>query len=230
MSLGTRLLVAPFLFGFSPGSEPPNSATETIDGISAIRRRRRRSAVRNRPCPSPKTPRTRGIFTTGARTQRAVSAPPDSMAERVGFELSVLFGECGASPNRVAWQREIEVQGRVAKPDSDARIEHLFVHLFVHRENDSMTATKVSVAEARQHFARLIKRAQQGKTIEITRRGQPVAVLISASEYSAITGERPSFIYAMSQVRERLGVEALGIGDAEFEGLREESPGREISL
>ena len=40
-----------------------------------------------------------------------------------------------------------------------------------------MAATKVSVAEARQHFAHLIKRAQQGKTIEITRRGEPVAVL-----------------------------------------------------
>ena len=93
-----------------------------------------------------------------------------------------------------------------------------------------MAATKVSVAEARQHFARLIERAQQGKTIEITRRGEPVAVLLSASEYSAITGERPSFIDAMSQVRERLGVDELGIGDAEFEGLREESPGREVSL
>jgi prevent-host-death family protein len=93
-----------------------------------------------------------------------------------------------------------------------------------------MAASKVSVAEARQNFARLIKRAQQGKTIEITRRGEPVAVLLSASEYSAITGERPSFIGAMSQVRDRLGVEDLGIGDAEFEGLREESAGREVSL
>ena len=93
-----------------------------------------------------------------------------------------------------------------------------------------MAATKVSVAEARQHFAHLIKRAQQGKTIEITRRGEPVAVLLSASEYSAITGERSSFIDAMSQVRERLGVDELEIGDAEFEGLRGGSPGREISL
>ncbi len=93
-----------------------------------------------------------------------------------------------------------------------------------------MAATKVSVAEARRQFARLITRAQQGKTIEITRRGEPVAVLLSAAEYSAITGGRASFIDAMSQVRERLGVDRLGIGDAEFEGLREESPGREIPL
>jgi prevent-host-death family protein len=93
-----------------------------------------------------------------------------------------------------------------------------------------MAETKVSVAEARQHFARLIKRAQQGKTIEITRRGEPVAVLLSASAYSAITGERSSFIDAMNRVRERLGVDDLEIGDAEFEGLRGESPGRDISL
>jgi len=46
-----------------------------------------------------------------------------------------------------------------------------------------MAATKVSVAEARQNFARLIKRAEQGRAIEITRRGESVAVLLSASEY-----------------------------------------------
>ena len=45
-----------------------------------------------------------------------------------------------------------------------------------------MAATKVSVAVVRHHFARLIKRAQQGKTIELTRRGEPVAALFSASK------------------------------------------------
>ena len=93
-----------------------------------------------------------------------------------------------------------------------------------------MASMRVSVAEARQHFARLIKRAQQGKAIEITRRGEPVAVLVSAAEYSAITGERPSFIDAAKQVRERLGVDSLNIGDSDFDGLREQSPGRDVSL
>ena len=123
-------------------------------------------------------------------------------------------------------QDEIAVQGCVAMSDSD---DKMYIYLYI-SGTTSMAATKVSVAEARQHFARLIKRAQQGKTIEITRRGEPVAVLLSASEYSAITGERSSFIDAMRQVRERLGVDELEIGDAEFEGLREESPGREIAL
>ena len=93
-----------------------------------------------------------------------------------------------------------------------------------------MPAAKVSVAEARQNFARLIKRAEQGKAIEITRRGEPVAVLLSASEYLALTGERPSFVDAIDRVRDRLGVEGLGIGDEDFEGLRDEFPGREVTF
>jgi prevent-host-death family protein len=93
-----------------------------------------------------------------------------------------------------------------------------------------MAATKVSVAEARQNFARLIRTAQQGRAIEITRRGEPVAVLLSASEYLVLTGERPSFVEAVDRVRERLGVDELGIGDEVFEGLRDDSPGREVSF
>ena len=93
-----------------------------------------------------------------------------------------------------------------------------------------MAGTKVSVAEARQNFARLIRRAQQGKAIEITRRGEPVAVLLSASAYLSLTGERPSFVEAIDQVRKRLDVNELGIGDEEFARLREESQGREVSF
>jgi prevent-host-death family protein len=93
-----------------------------------------------------------------------------------------------------------------------------------------MATPKFSVAQARQNFARLIKRAEQGKAIEITRRGQPVAVLLSASEYLTLTGQRPSFTEAAARVRERLGVASLAIGAEAFEGLRETGSGREVSL
>jgi prevent-host-death family protein len=105
----------------------------------------------------------------------------------------------------------------------------MYIYLYI-SEITTMASTKVSIAEARKNFARLIKRAQQGKAIEITRRGEPVAVLVSAAEYSAITGDRPSFVEATRQVRERLDVDSLNIGDSDFEGLREESPGRDVSL
>ncbi len=93
-----------------------------------------------------------------------------------------------------------------------------------------MAEKTYSVAEARQNFARLIRSAERGKAIEITRRGEPVAVLLSAAEYLALTGERPLFIEALRHLRERLDIEDLGIGDEEFEGLRDGSPGREVAL
>jgi prevent-host-death family protein len=93
-----------------------------------------------------------------------------------------------------------------------------------------MGRTRVSVAEARQSFARLIRVAQRGRAVEITRRGEPVAVLLSASEYLALTGERPSFIEAATQLRNRMGIEKLRIGDEDFEGLREATPGRGVSF
>jgi prevent-host-death family protein len=93
-----------------------------------------------------------------------------------------------------------------------------------------MAEKSYSVAEARQNLARLIRSAERGKAIGITRRGEPVAVLLSASEYLALTEERPAFADALASVRERFGVAALGIGDGEFAGLRDETPGREVAL
>lgn len=87
-----------------------------------------------------------------------------------------------------------------------------------------------SVAEARQHFARLIQTAERGRVVEITRRGQPVAVVLSAAQYLALAGGGPSFRSAIDEVRERFRVETLGIGDAEFANLRDRTAGREVDL
>jgi len=62
------------------------------------------------------------------------------------------------------------------------------------------------------------------------RRGEPVAVILSASEYLALRGERPSFIQAARGVRDRLDVASLDIEDDVFEGLRGDTSGRDVSL
>ena len=93
-----------------------------------------------------------------------------------------------------------------------------------------MAEKSYSVAEARQNLARLIRSAERGRAVRITRRGKPVAVLLSASGYLALASEAPSFLEAVGAVRERLGVERLEIGDEDFVGLRDESPGREVPL
>ena len=60
--------------------------------------------------------------------------------------------------------------------------------------------------------------------------GESVAVILSAAEYLALSGERPSFIQAAREVRERLDVESLEIEDEIFEGLRDDASGREVSF
>ena len=93
-----------------------------------------------------------------------------------------------------------------------------------------MARRSYSVAEARQNLPRLIRDAERGRTVQITRRGEPVAVLLSASGYRALAGEGPSFLATVRALRERHAVERLGIGEQEFEGLRDLAPGRVVSL
>ena len=44
--------------------------------------------------------------------------------------------------------------------------------------------TEVSIAEARDTLTRLIQRAEAGEPVHITRRGKPVAVLVSEEDYA----------------------------------------------
>jgi antitoxin Phd len=43
-----------------------------------------------------------------------------------------------------------------------------------------------SVTEARHHFTALVEEVEQGAILELTRRGKPVAVLLSFQEYKRL--------------------------------------------
>ncbi len=88
---------------------------------------------------------------------------------------------------------------------------------------------RYSVAEARQQFSELLRRAERGRVLEITRRGRPVAVLVSAKEYAKLTGERASFRDAVANFRARVGEQDL-LPDEAFKDLRDESAGRDVAV
>lgn len=56
---------------------------------------------------------------------------------------------------------------------------------------------RVSIAEARHNLAALIHRAEEEQPVEITRRGAPVAVLLSMRDYSRLTAARQGFNTAL---------------------------------
>ena len=87
-----------------------------------------------------------------------------------------------------------------------------------------------SIAQARQNLPKLVHEAEAGTSIELTRRGKPVAVVLSLTEYHRLTGLRPDFMTAYRSWREKYDIDHLDLApDRVFDNLPEPSPGREFS-
>ncbi len=84
-----------------------------------------------------------------------------------------------------------------------------------------------SVAEARNRFAEIIHDLERVPRIEVTRRGRPVAVLISPEEYQRLCGGGVAFWDAYTAFREIFAPDKHGIEPEVFAGVRDTSPGRE---
>ena len=87
-----------------------------------------------------------------------------------------------------------------------------------------------SIAEARNRFTSLVRDVEQDSAVELTRRGKPVAVLLSIREYRRLSGDKGSFREAFAAFQNRFNLQELNIEPEIFEDLRDKSPGREISL
>lgn len=89
---------------------------------------------------------------------------------------------------------------------------------------------RYSVTQARASLSRLVKEAEQGARIELTRRGKLVAVMVAVEE-----SERPpnnegrGFWAAYQEFRRRVDLFELNIDPDEIWGdVRDQSPGRDF--
>jgi prevent-host-death family protein len=89
---------------------------------------------------------------------------------------------------------------------------------------------KYSIAEARQQFAAVVHELDQTPLIELTRRGQPVAVLLSLAAYQQLTPLAASYWDAYLAFRSSISPTDLLDAMDPFARLRDRSPGREIEL
>jgi len=85
-----------------------------------------------------------------------------------------------------------------------------------------------SIAKARDHFTSLVRTVERESAVELTRRGKPVAVILSIQEYKRLSAGQASFWEAYSAFREQVNLEELGIEPDTFAGLRDRSHGREV--
>lgn len=86
-----------------------------------------------------------------------------------------------------------------------------------------------SVAQARKDLPSLIKVAEGGTAVAITRRGRPVAVLLSMEAYRHDAMAAPRFSELVAKWRTALA-DSPNVPATYFDGLRDRSEGREVDV
>jgi prevent-host-death family protein len=86
-------------------------------------------------------------------------------------------------------------------------------------------AKEVSISDAREHLPSLVRDAERGLTVTLTRRGEPVAVLISTERYRAHAKSAIPFRRALEEFRNTYDLNELDI-ESVYADLRDRSPGR----
>jgi prevent-host-death family protein len=89
---------------------------------------------------------------------------------------------------------------------------------------------RYSIAEARNHFTALIHKVEQDAAVELTRRGKPVAVILSLRQYQQLQAEKNGFWGAYNAFRAKFDLRQLDIQPEIFKELRDKSEGREVVL
>lgn len=82
-----------------------------------------------------------------------------------------------------------------------------------------------SIADARRNLPSLVRQAEKGAAVRLTRRGKPVAVLVSGAEYRRLSG-RGDLWQAICAFREAHELEGM---DAALDKLRDDRPPRKVA-
>lgn len=87
-----------------------------------------------------------------------------------------------------------------------------------------------SIAEARNRFTEIVRRAERGEPVRLLRRGRAVAVLLSIRDYQRLA--RPGdFWTPLLRFRQQIERgEREGVEPDVFAGARDRSPGRHVAL
>ncbi len=89
---------------------------------------------------------------------------------------------------------------------------------------------RYSIAEARSSLPAIVDQAAAGQAIELTRRGKPVAVVLSLSEFERLRGERPRFGDAYQRFLAAHVLREVGVDEGYFEATRDRTAGRTVAL
>ncbi len=88
-----------------------------------------------------------------------------------------------------------------------------------------------SIREGRSSVPSLVREVDSGKSVELTRGGEPVAMLIGRQEYARLTSVHRRFSEAYAAFTRDFNLKDLAIEPKEvFAGARDETRGRDVNL
>lgn len=88
-----------------------------------------------------------------------------------------------------------------------------------------------SIAELRRRLAHLVRDAERGDSVQITRRGKPVAVLMGLRTYRQLAAGPRGFAATYNELVRDVRLAALDIDpDEVFGSARDRTPGRPVEL
>jgi prevent-host-death family protein len=91
-------------------------------------------------------------------------------------------------------------------------------------------AKRYSIAEARSNLPTIVDQAEAGQEIELTRRGKPVAVVVSLRELERLRGEMARFGDAYKRFLKAHPLREVGLDEGFFDSAREGDAGRKVAL
>jgi len=89
---------------------------------------------------------------------------------------------------------------------------------------------RYSIAEARSSFPTLVREAEAGQEVELTRRGKAVAVLVSLDKWERLHANRPRFAEVYRNFLGKYSLDEVGLDEGSLQVPREKGRGREVSL
>lgn len=89
---------------------------------------------------------------------------------------------------------------------------------------------RYSIADARANLPSLVDEVEAGQEVELTRRGKPVAVVISRREYDHMRPGHPRFGDLYEGFLGRYSLLEIGVESDEFKDLRARDEGRRVDL
>ena len=86
-----------------------------------------------------------------------------------------------------------------------------------------------SISQARNSLPSLVHAVEDGAYVELTRRGRPVAALVSIADYRRLTGKRPDLWSAIERFRAETDLDELDV-ERILDGVQDRSPGPEPEI